>query len=46
MSNTRGYLATHAPAYAGAPHDVDAAAVRDGHVITASGFPKPPFNER
>lgn len=37
-SNTRSYLPTHVPEYAGASQYVDVAAVRDTHVITASGL--------
>ena len=37
-SNMRSYLPTHVPEYAGAAHYVEAAAVRDKHVITASGL--------
>lgn len=37
-SNGGDYLATQAPEYAGASHYVDAAAVRDKHVITATGL--------
>lgn len=37
-SNARSYLPTHAPEYAGASRYVEAAAVRDMHVITASGL--------
>jgi putative intracellular protease/amidase len=37
-SNMRDYLSTHVPEYAGAPHYVEAPAVRDRHVITASGL--------
>jgi putative intracellular protease/amidase len=37
-SNTRSYLPTHVPGYAGGSYYVDASAVRDGHVITASGL--------
>ena len=36
-SNMRGYLPAHAPEYAGASHYVEVPAVRDRHVITASG---------
>lgn len=37
-SNMRSYLSTQAPEYSGTTHYVDALAVRDRHVITASGF--------
>lgn len=37
-SNMRGYLPTHADEYAGEAFYVDAPAVRDRHVITASGL--------
>lgn len=37
-SNGRDYLATHVPDYAGAAHYIEAAAVRDRHVITATGL--------
>jgi putative intracellular protease/amidase len=37
-SNARNYLPTHVPTYAGASHYVEAPAVRDRHVITASGL--------
>lgn len=37
-SNGRDYLSTQIPEYAGASHYVDAAAVRDKHVITATGL--------
>lgn len=37
-SNTRSYLETHVPEYAGASHYIETAAVRDKHVITASGL--------
>lgn len=37
-SNLRSYLPTHVPEYLGAAHYVDAPAVRDNHVITASGL--------
>ncbi|MGH7604077.1 MAG: type 1 glutamine amidotransferase family protein [Gemmatimonadaceae bacterium] len=37
-SNARSYLPTHVPEYAGASQYVEAAAVRDMHVITASGL--------
>ena len=37
-SNMRDYLPTHVPEYAGASHYVEAAAVRDKHVITATGL--------
>lgn len=37
-SNTRSYLPAHVPEYAGASQYVEAAAVRDMHVITASGL--------
>jgi putative intracellular protease/amidase len=37
-SNMRSYLPTHVPEYAGASHYVDVPAVRDTHVITASGL--------
>lgn len=37
-SNERGYLPAHAPDYVGAAHYVEAPAVRDRHVITASGL--------
>lgn len=37
-SNMRNYLPTHVPAYAGASYYVDLPAVRDRHVITASGL--------
>ena len=37
-SNTHSYLATHVPDYAGGSHYVDVPAVRDRHVITASGL--------
>jgi len=37
-SNASDYLATHVPGYAGASHYVDSPAVRDRHVITASGL--------
>jgi putative intracellular protease/amidase len=37
-SNTRGYLPTHAAEYAGEAFYVDAPAVTDRHVITASGL--------
>jgi hypothetical protein len=34
----RSYLSTHAPEYSGTSHYVDVLAVRDRHVITASGL--------
>lgn len=37
-SNGRGYLPAHVPEYAGAAHYVDAPAVRDRHLITATGL--------
>lgn len=37
-SNMRDYLPTHVPEYAGVSHYVEAPAVRDRHVITASGL--------
>lgn len=37
-SNGRSYLPTHVPEYAGASQYVEAPAVRDTHVITASGL--------
>jgi putative intracellular protease/amidase len=37
-SNTREYLAAHAPEYRGSKHYVDMLAVRDDHLITASGL--------
>lgn len=37
-SNGRDYLSTQIPEYAGASHYVEAAAVRDKHVITATGL--------
>lgn len=37
-SNASDYLAAHVPGYAGASYYVDAPAVRDQHVITASGL--------
>jgi len=37
-SNAAGYLSAHVPEYAGASHYVEAPAVRDRHVITASGL--------
>ncbi|HKW12158.1 MAG TPA: type 1 glutamine amidotransferase family protein [Gemmatimonadaceae bacterium] len=37
-SNMRSYLPRYAPEYAGASHYVEAPAVRDRHVITASGL--------
>lgn len=37
-SNMRGYLPTHVAEYAGADYYVEAPAVRDRHVITASGL--------
>jgi putative intracellular protease/amidase len=37
-SNAPEYLATYAREYTGGPHYVDAPAVRDRHVITASGL--------
>ena len=37
-SNARDYLPAHASGYRGAPHYVDALAVRDRRVITASGL--------
>lgn len=37
-SNTRAYLPTHVPEYAGASQYVEIPAVRDMHVITASGL--------
>ena len=37
-SNGRDYLLTQVPEYAGASHYIDAAAVRDRHVITATGL--------
>lgn len=37
-SNAREYLATHAPEYRGSAHYVDAMAVRDRRLITASGL--------
>jgi putative intracellular protease/amidase len=37
-SNMRDYLPTHVPEYAGASRYVETAAVRDKHVITASGL--------
>jgi putative intracellular protease/amidase len=37
-SNARDYLPRHVPDYGGASHYIDKAAVRDQHVITASGL--------
>jgi len=37
-SNMCDYLSSHAPEYAGAAHYLDSPAVRDRHVITASGL--------
>ena len=37
-SNMRGYLPAHVPEYAGASYYVESPAVRDRHVITASGL--------
>jgi putative intracellular protease/amidase len=37
-SNGRDYLSTHVPHYAGASQYLEAAAVRDKHVITATGL--------
>ena len=37
-SNGRDYLSTQIPGYAGASHYTEAAAVRDKHVITATGL--------
>lgn len=37
-SNGRSYLPTHVPDYAGASYYIDVPAVRDAHVITASGL--------
>ncbi len=37
-SNARSYLPTHVPDYAGSSYYVDLPAVRDRHVITASGL--------
>lgn len=37
-SNMQGYLSAHAPEYSGAAHYVEAGAVCDRHVITASGL--------
>jgi len=37
-SNARSYLPAHVPEYAGASRYVEVAAVRDRHVITASGL--------
>ena len=37
-SNMRSYLPTHAPEYSGGAHYVEAAAVSDGRVITATGL--------
>lgn len=37
-SNTRGYLSRYAAEYRGAAHYIDAPAVSDRHVITASGL--------
>jgi putative intracellular protease/amidase len=37
-SNMRGYLPAHAVEYSGGAHYADAPAVRDQHVITASGL--------
>jgi len=37
-SNGREYLSTQVPEYAVASHYIDAAALRDGHVITATGL--------
>lgn len=37
-SNGRDYLSTQIPEYAGASHYIEAAAVRDRHVITATGL--------
>ena len=37
-SNSLNYLSANAPEYSGAAHYVEAAAVRDGHVITATGL--------
>jgi hypothetical protein len=37
-SNTREYLAAHASEYRGSTHYVDMLAVRDAHLITASGL--------
>jgi putative intracellular protease/amidase len=37
-SNVRSYLPTHVPEYAGAAHYLEAPAVRDQRVITASGL--------
>jgi hypothetical protein len=37
-SNGCDYLSTQVPEYAGAAHYIEAAAVRDQHVITATGL--------
>ena len=37
-SNMRDYLSVHVPEYSGGSHYVEAPAVRDRHVITASGL--------
>src|SRR5207249_3047720 len=37
-SNMRGYLERHVPEYEGQSHYVDSLAVRDRHLITASGL--------
>ena len=37
-SNGRDYLSTQVPEYAGASHYIEAAALRDAHVITATGL--------
>jgi putative intracellular protease/amidase len=37
-SNAGGYLRAHVPDYAGAAYYIESAAVRDQHVITASGL--------
>jgi putative intracellular protease/amidase len=37
-SNMRSYLSTHVPEYSGATHYLDVLAVRDRHLITASGL--------
>ena len=37
-SNARDYLSTHVAEYTGADHYVEVPAVRDRHVITASGL--------
>lgn len=36
-SNSKDFLLSHVPDYAGAEHYVDTMAVRDGHLITANG---------